>query len=246
MPHWRYQWYILNPWKPASHMYHPVQRTARRSLLVYSLPNKSQVYFRLNTGYQEPIWESNQSDWELPWRGVIDCSGRCIGYTWESNGGGFCYLKHASKCKAPKPDHVGRQFTTSATRRSVPPGAPAPAFKSGQCKCCTTSGTSYGSDTKTLPPACCRVADASVVGRRELRGAIVEAVQLMPCHVHAHSACKSRTGVSINEWLVIIHHAHVKYTFSRRAQLKYCIMRYCRACSWGAVPIPTHSGRPAK
>jgi len=56
----------------------------------------------------------------------------CTGYTWDSNGGGFCYLKHVSKCKAQKPDQVG-QFTASATLRSVPPGAPA-AFKPGQCK----------------------------------------------------------------------------------------------------------------
>eukprot|EP01047_Picozoa_sp_COSAG01_P043463 COSAG01_NODE_3863_length_5621_cov_2.450970_2_plen_121_part_00 len=56
----------------------------------------------------------------------------CTGYTWDSDDGGYCYLKHVSKCNASKPLGVG-QFAASATLKVVPKGADA-GFKPGRCK----------------------------------------------------------------------------------------------------------------
>lgn len=56
----------------------------------------------------------------------------CTGYTWDSNGGGWCYLKHVPKCNSSAPQDPG-QFTASATLKVAPTGVPLDGFVPGQC-----------------------------------------------------------------------------------------------------------------
>ena len=59
------------------------------------------------------------------------CTAGCTGYTWDSNDGGWCYLKHVPKCNSTRPSPG--QYTASATLKVAPTGVPLDGFVPGKC-----------------------------------------------------------------------------------------------------------------
>ena len=51
----------------------------------------------------------------------------------DSNGGGYCYLKHVPKCNCTGADIQDGQFTASATLKVAPKGVPLDGFVPGKC-----------------------------------------------------------------------------------------------------------------
>ena len=51
----------------------------------------------------------------------------------DSNGGGYCYLKHVPKCNCTRADIQDGQFTASATLKVAPKGVPLDGFVPGKC-----------------------------------------------------------------------------------------------------------------
>jgi hypothetical protein len=62
----------------------------------------------------------------------------CTGYTWDSNDGGWCYLKHVPKCNSTRSSPG--QYTASATLKVAPTGVPLDGFVPGKCIYTHTGG----------------------------------------------------------------------------------------------------------